>query len=117
VSTSLQIAVIDLPEDTLDVIKSRISTGTLLEEDKKIIVVILTSYVWLLRQLQYTKISMLRLKNLFGFSTEKRKNKQKQQDSLTSVGTLSELNGLLQKNQPRSLNAMQGLEMEAPEKK
>jgi hypothetical protein len=107
---------IDLPENTLDEIKSRITTGTLLEEDKKIIVVILTSYAWLLRQLQFTKISITRLKNLFGFNTEKRKNKQKQHDSLTSTGALPELNGL-QENQPGSLNKMQGLEQAPPTKK
>jgi hypothetical protein len=107
---------IDLPEDSLEGIKSRITTGTLLEEDKKIIVVILTTYVWLLRQLQFTKISIIRLKNLFGFNTEKRKNKKKQQDSLTSTGALPDLNEL-QENQPRSLNEMQGLEQESAEKK
>ena len=107
---------IDLPEDTLDGIKSRITTGTLLEEDKKIIVVILTSYAWLLRQLQFTKISIIRLKNLFGFNTEKRKNKKKQHDSLTSTGALPELNRL-QENQPGSLDEMQGLEQEPPTKK
>jgi hypothetical protein len=108
---------IDLPEDTLDGIKSRISTGTLLEEDKKIIMVILTSYAWLLRQLKYTKISITRLKNLFGFSTEKRQNKKKHHALLTSVGALPDLNEL-QENQPgSSLNAMQGLDQELPEKK
>jgi hypothetical protein len=107
---------IDLPEDTLDGIKSRITTGTLLEEDKKIIVVILTSYAWLLRQLQFTKISITRLKNLFGFNTEKRKNKNKQLDSLTSTGALPELYGL-QENQPGAHNEIQGLEQEPPTKK
>ena len=107
---------IDLSEATLDEIKSRITLGTLLEEDKKIIVVILTSYAWILRQLQFTKISITRLKNLFGFNTEKRKNKKKQIDSLTSVGALSELTEL-QESQPQSLNAMQGLEEHPPEKK
>ena len=107
---------IDLPEDTLDGIKSRISTGTLLEEDKNIIVVILTSYAWLLRQLQFTKISILRLKNLFGFNTEKRQTKKQQKEPLPSTGTLSELNAL-QENQPGSLNTLQGLEQESPEKK
>lgn len=107
---------IDLPEDTLDGIKSRITTGALLEEDKKIIVVILTSYAWLMRQLQFTKISITRLKNLFGFNTEKRKNKKKQHDSLTSAGALPDLNGL-QENQTGSLNEMQGLEQEPPTKK
>jgi hypothetical protein len=107
---------IDLPEDTLDGIKSRINTGVLLEEDKQIIMVILTSYAWLLRQLQFTKISMLRLKNLFGFNTEKRKNKRQQKEPLTSTGTLPNLNAL-QENQSGSLNTLQGLEQKPPEKK
>jgi len=106
---------IDLSEATLDEIKSRITLSTLLEEDKKVIVVILTSYAWLLRQLQFTKISIARLKNLFGFNTEKRKNKKKQMDTLTGIGTLAELNEL--QNQSKSLNEMQGLEESPPEKK
>ena len=65
--------------------------------------------------LQFTKISITRLKNLFGFTREKRKNKKKQHDSLTSAGALPELNGL-QENQTRSPNEMQGLEQE-PKKK
>jgi hypothetical protein len=107
---------IDLPEATLDLIKSRINTGTLLEEDKKIIMVILTSYAWLVRQLQFTKISMLRLRNLFGFSTEKRKNKAQKTESLADEGALAELTGE-QETQPQSHNALQGLEKDSPEKK
>jgi hypothetical protein len=107
---------IDLPEDTLDAIKSRISTGTLLEEDKHLIVIILTSYAWLMRQLQFTKISILRLKNLFGFNTEKRQNKKKPKEPLTSAGAFPKLNGL-HESQPVSLNALQGLEQESLEKK
>lgn len=106
---------IDLSEATLDEIKSRITLSTLLEEDKKVIVVILSSYAWLLHQLQFTKISIARLKNLFGFNTEKRKNKKKQMDTLTGIGTLAELNEL--QSQSKSLNEMQGLEESPPEKK
>jgi hypothetical protein len=42
------------------------------EEDKKIIFFVLSAYQWLHNQLGTAKVSIRRLKNIFGFSTEKR---------------------------------------------
>ena len=66
---------IDLPEEKLNEIKDRLSlVPTLLEEDKNIILNILTVYAWLQKQLKHTKLTIHRLKNMFGFNSEKRKN-------------------------------------------
>ena len=64
--------IINLPEGKLDEIKSRFESGSILEEDKKIILLILSTYSWLYRQLQAKKLGIQRLRNLFGFTTEKR---------------------------------------------
>ena len=64
--------IINLPEGKLDEIQTRFEAGTSLEEDKKIILLILSTYAWLHRQLQAKKIGIQRLRSLFGFSTEKR---------------------------------------------
>jgi len=65
--------IINLPESTVEAIKLRLTEGSaLLEEDKKIVLSILSTYMWLSRQLQTTKLSIQRLRSLFGFSTEKR---------------------------------------------
>lgn len=64
--------IINLPMDKLDEIKTRLSENSILEEDKKVILLILSSYAWLYRQLQAKKLGIQRLRNLFGFSTEKR---------------------------------------------
>src|SRR3990167_4013973 len=81
--------IIDLPEGKLDEIKTRLESGSILEEDKKIILLILSTYSWLYRQLQAKKLGIQRLRNLFGFSTEKRsKLKKKDNDN-----TPPDLNG------------------------
>jgi len=64
--------IINLPAGELDEIKTRFEEGLILEEDKKIILLILSTYTWLYRQLQAKKLGIQRLRNLFGFSTEKR---------------------------------------------
>ena len=64
--------IINLPAGKLDEIKTRFEEGLILEEDKKIILLILSTYSWLYRQLQAKKLGIQRLRNLFGFSTEKR---------------------------------------------
>lgn len=56
----------------LDDIKSRVSETHLGNDDKKIILSILTTYQWLHAQLQTAKFSLHRLKKMFGFTTEKR---------------------------------------------
>ena len=63
--------IINLPEAKLNEIKTRLESGSILEEDKKVILLILSTYAWLYRQLQTKKLGIQRLRNLFGFSTEK----------------------------------------------
>ena len=78
--------IINLPEGKLDEIKTRFETGVVLEEDKKIILLILSTYSWLHRQLQAKKLGIQRLRNLFGFTTEKRsKPKKTEDDSIPSA--------------------------------
>lgn len=64
--------IINLPAAKLDELKTRLAASSVLEEDKKIILLILSTYSWLYRQLQAKKLGIQRLRNLFGFSTEKR---------------------------------------------
>lgn len=72
--------IINLPAGKLDEIKTRFAAGSILEEDKKIILLILSTYAWLHRQLQAKKIGIQRLRSLFGFSTEKRSVLKKKDD-------------------------------------
>ena len=77
--------IINLPEGKLDEIKTRFEAGSSLEEDKKIILLILSTYAWLHRQLKVKKIGIQRLRSLFGFSTEVRsKLKKKDDDNIPS---------------------------------
>jgi hypothetical protein len=80
--------IINLPAARLDEIKTRFETGAILEEDKKIILLILSTYSWLYRQLQARKLGIQRLRNLFGFSTEKRPKHREEGDD-----TPPDLNG------------------------
>ena len=64
--------IINLPAGKLDEIKIQLAASSILEEDKKIILLILSTYSWLYRQLQAKKLGIQRLRNLFGFTTEKR---------------------------------------------
>ena len=72
--------IVDASNQKLDGIKSRLESAAILEEDKKIILSILSAYQWLHGQLNSTKSSIRRLKNFFGFSTEKRRRSSKNTD-------------------------------------
>lgn len=72
--------IINLPEAKLNEIKTRLESGSILEEDKKVILLILSTYAWLYRQLQTKKLGIQRLRSLFGFSTEKRSGLKKKDD-------------------------------------
>ena len=106
---------IDLPVETLDHIKSRVASCSLLEEDKKVILSIVVTYSWLLRQLQSTKFTLHRLKKMFGFSTEKlaktnsKNTKASSEDDPSKVGTSA--------NQILSLDELQAITKEPSEKK
>lgn len=80
--------IINIPEGKLNEIKTRLESGSILEEDKKVILLILSTYSWLYRQLQAKKLGIQRLRNLFGFSTEKRSKLEKKDDD-----TPPDLNG------------------------
>lgn len=97
--------------EALDGIKSRISSYEFLEEDKKIVLAIIGSYSWLMRQLQSTKSTIHRLKKMFGFSTEKHKKVSKNKDPIdfSPEGTLAMC--------ALSLDNLQGQSKETPEKK
>lgn len=77
--------VITLPEGKLEELKSRLLTYAMPDDDKKILLTILTTYAWLTRQLRSTKLSIKRLKNLFGFTTEKHSRKKKEKDETLPV--------------------------------
>jgi len=74
--------IINLPEEKLNEIKTRLESGSILEEDKKVLLLILSTYAWLYRQLQAKKLGIQRLRNLFGFSTEKRSKLKKKDDDI-----------------------------------
>ena len=72
--------IINLSEEALEEIKSRILAGKVLEKDKHIILSIMSTHSWLSRQLRSTKLTIHRLKSLFGCSTEKRSWTKKKKD-------------------------------------
>ena len=69
--------IIKLSDGELDTIKIRVANGTILEEDKAVILSILSTYQWLYSKLKIAKLSINRLKTLFGFSTEKHSSLKK----------------------------------------
>lgn len=93
--------IIEVSVTRLEGIKSRLSSGCLLEEDKPVLLAIVSAYVWLQEQLESAKLTINRLKKIFGFSTEKQKKGGKtggQSDlklDLASLGTPSKEQGLL----------------------
>ena len=74
--------IITLSDKALEDLKSRLVTITtpMQEEDKKILLSIVSAYSWISSQLQAAKLSIHRLKRLFGFSTEKRSRLKKKDD-------------------------------------
>lgn len=74
--------IINISVEELANIKLRLSSGVILEEDKKIVLTILGTYSWLMSKLQSTRFTINRLKKIFGFSTEKH-NKVKSKNGVT----------------------------------
>lgn len=64
--------------ESLEQLKSRVDSGVFLDGDKKIVLAILGTYSWLYHQLQSSKLTLHRLKKLFGFSTENEHRHTKQ---------------------------------------
>ena len=99
--------IINVSEEALEGIKLRLAANSVLETDKEILLSVLSSYQWLYRQLRSAKLSMHRLKKLFGFSTEKRVWLKKKKDPLDAdasgedfPGTPAENNGELATKKP-----------------
>ena len=88
-SKKKQPTIINVSEASMDAIQSRVNSSALLEEDKKIILSIMSVYTWLVCQLQTTKLTIHRLKSLFGFSTEKRPLKKKKEDDTGQDSSLT----------------------------
>lgn len=104
--------IIDIPPAKLEGIKSRLSTNELLHDDeKKIVLTIISTYSWLMSQLQSTKLTIHRLKKLFSFSTEKHKHLR--QHMKPPMGS----NDGLEAPEDLSLNEQQGISEGPSEKK
>ena len=58
----------------------RLGTNSLSVEDIKLLTTLLTTYTWLMKQLSRSKITIHRLKQVFGYSSEK-KNRLKKSNS------------------------------------
>lgn len=113
-SRTKPIEIIDLSDADLEGMKSRVASGCLLEEDKSTILAIVSAYVWIQVKLQSAKISIHRLRKMFGFKTEKRnKTNEKKENTeleldLHTLGTLGKTEGVL---------ALQTSTVETPTKK
>jgi len=95
------IEIIDLSNADLEGIKSRLVSNQLLEEDKSALLAIVSAYVWIQVKLQSAKISIHRLRKMFGFKTEKRnKTSEKKENTeleldLNTLGTMGKSDGAL----------------------
>ncbi len=69
--------IISLTPDEVEALKQRISSSSLASSDQKIICSLLSVYFWIQAQLTRAKLSILRLKKIFGLPTEKKKKKDK----------------------------------------
>lgn len=107
--------IIALPVETLEGVKSRLASCSLLEEDKSVLLAIVSAYVWIQTQLQSTKITIHRLKKMFGFSTEKRNKASEKREKTELELDLNTLGGL--DSQQESLNALPAIPLELPTKK
>lgn len=70
--SSQQPELMTLTAEEAEGLKSRIAAGTLLDSDKKIVLGLISFTLWLQKQLSLAKLSIERLKSLFGMSTEKK---------------------------------------------
>jgi hypothetical protein len=106
--------IIDIGVGRLEELKSRVTACSLLEEDKSVLLAIVSAYVWIQNQLESAKLSIHRLKKMFGFSTEKRKKPEKVEktDLNLDLSTLETMN-----TQQGSLNELQATPEEPPIKK
>ena len=105
---------IDLSNTDLEGIKSRLASNHLLEEDKSALLAIITAYVWIQNKLQSAKISIHRLRKMFGFKTEKR-NRTSERKENTELAL--DLNTLEKLGKPDGSLRLQTTAGETPTKK
>lgn len=113
--TKKSFEIIDVGVERLDQLKSRLASCSLLEEDKSVLLAIVSAYAWIQGQLESAKLTIHRLKKIFGFSAEKRKKpgeKGEKTDLKLDLATLGTLN-----NQQGSLNELQSVPQEPATKK
>jgi predicted DNA-binding protein (UPF0251 family) len=67
---------ISLTHDEVEALKGRISQSLLSEHDQKIFLSLLSLHFWMQVQLSRAKLSILRLKKIFGLPTEKKKKSE-----------------------------------------
>lgn len=65
-----------LTAEEADALKQRLAASNLTESDKKLMTGLIAFSLWLQRQLETAKLSIRRLKKLFGTSTEKKSLKK-----------------------------------------
>lgn len=66
--------VIALRHEEVEALKKRVIESSLASSDQKILLSILSLYFWIQSQLSRTQLTILRLKKIFGFSTEKKRS-------------------------------------------
>ena len=76
--------VISLTSAEVEALKQRIGDSSLVEQDKTIIVALLSFNFWLQGQLARAKLTILRLKKIFGLPTEKNNNLKQSPSSETA---------------------------------
>jgi hypothetical protein len=64
--------IIPLTHDEVESLKKRVIESSLVQSDQKIVLATLSFNFWLQNQLARANLTILRLKKIFGFSTEKK---------------------------------------------
>lgn len=66
---------ISLTQDEVEALKKRVANSSLSDNDQKIVFALLAFNFWMQSQLERAKLTIVRLKKIFGLSTEKKKSK------------------------------------------
>jgi hypothetical protein len=69
--------VVSLTKEEAEAFKNRIANSSLAEHDQKIVIALLSFSFWLQSQLGLAKLTILRLKKIFGLPTEKKTSKKR----------------------------------------
>jgi len=81
--------VISLTHEDAEAFKKRIINSSLAEQDQKIIFSLLSFNFWIQNQLERAKLTILRLKKIFGLPTEKKKPKKTDREEITEPNQAS----------------------------